>query len=141
MRTIRRAALAVLAVTSTACYHAVVDTGRAAGTTVISQPWAKSYVFGLVPVADIETASECPAGVARVETQQSVANSLVGIITLGIFTPQTVTITCASGGTGALPGGRTLDVGEGATLQQKIDAVNAAAEQAGELGAPVFVRF
>jgi hypothetical protein len=39
----------------------------------------------------------CPAGVARVETRQSFANGLVGMITFGIYTPMEIIVTCADG--------------------------------------------
>ncbi len=39
---------------------------------------------------------ECPGGVARVETQQSFVNGLVGTLTSGIYTPLQVTTTCAN---------------------------------------------
>src|SRR5438105_394735 len=79
-----------------ACYHAIVDTGRPAGTTVVNKPWVATWVFGLVPAQELNVAAECPNGIARVETQQSFVNGLVGVITLGIYTPQTATITCAA---------------------------------------------
>jgi len=42
--------------------------------------------------------SECgAAGVARVETQQSFLNGLVSLLTLSIFTPMEITITCGQG--------------------------------------------
>ena len=77
---------------STACYHAIVDTGRAPGTTVVSKPWVNTFLWGLVPAKDISVAAECPNGIARVETQQTFVNGLVGAITLGIYTPQSATI-------------------------------------------------
>jgi Bor protein len=142
MHGIRRAVLALASLASTACYHAVVETGRTPGSTVIVKPWTNTFIFGLVPAAEISTAAQCPSGVARVETQQSFVNGLVGVVTLGIYTPQEVRITCASGGTGALPANlRRVRVGQDATLQEKVDAVNAAAEQSRETGAPVLVQF
>lgn len=131
------AASLVLVASSTACYHAVIETGRPAGTTVIQRPWTSTWIFGLVEAKPIETASSCPGGVAKVETQQSFANGLVGALTLGIYTPQTVSITCATG-TASLP---SVTVPAGATLAQKIDAVNAAAAKSADLGTAVLVRF
>jgi hypothetical protein len=83
------------------CYHQVVRTGAPAGNVVVERPWTATYLFGLVPAAAINTAAQCPTGVAIVETQQSFLNSLVGGLTLGIYTPQTVRITCAAGPTAA----------------------------------------
>lgn len=138
MRIRSLAASLALVLTTTACYHAVVETGRPAGSTVINRPWTNTFILGLVPAAEIETASQCPSGVARVETQQSFLNGLVGALTFGIYTPQTVTITCAAGGSAALP---AVVVPAHATLEQKVGAVNAAIEQSAESGAAVLVRF
>jgi hypothetical protein len=136
MRAIAASLLLVLG--STACYHAVVETGRPAGSTVIQKPWTSTWIFGLVEAKPIETASQCPGGVARVETQQSFANGLVGLVTLGIYTPQTVTITCATGGSASLP---SVVVPAGATMEQKRAAVQAAAATSSDLGTAVLVRF
>ena len=51
-----------------------------------------------MPPQVIQTASQCPNGVARVETQHSFLNSLVAAITFSIYTPMTITVQCAAGG-------------------------------------------
>ena len=43
----------------------------------------------------------CTDGVSKVETQHSFLNGLVGGLTLGIYTPIDITVTCAA------PGGAT----------------------------------
>jgi Bor protein len=80
------------------CFHAIVTTGRPAGPEVIQRPWASSFLFGLVPPEIINGATECPAGVASIETQHTFLNSLVGIATVGIYTPMKITVTCAGPG-------------------------------------------
>ena len=129
----RTALLALLAVLSTGCYHATINTGRPVGTTTINQPWALSFIYGLVPPATVETATKCPSGVAVVETQHSFLNGLIGVLTVGIFTPMTITVTCAASGRSEAP-----------TVRSQGDAVKAiseAADRARETGAPVFVQF
>jgi hypothetical protein len=81
-----------------ACFHATIQTGATPGTTVISQPWASSFVFGLVPPKTVEAASQCPNGVATVETQHSFLNMVVAFLTIDIYTPMTITVTCAGSG-------------------------------------------
>lgn len=88
--------LTVIALT-TGCYHAVVNTGRPAGNASIDIPWAHSFLGGLVPPKQVESASTCPSGVARVETRQSFLNLVAQAITLGIYSPMRITVTCASG--------------------------------------------
>ena len=86
-----------------ACYHATILTGRPEGTQKIEQPWALSWIYGLVPPKTLETAQKCPNGVARVETQMSFLNGLVAAITFEIFTPMDIKVTCAAGGTSSGP--------------------------------------
>jgi hypothetical protein len=132
--------VAVLA--STACFHQVVQTGRPAGTTVIDKPWVNMWLWGLVAAEPIETRPMCPSGVAVVTTETSFVNGLVGAVTLGIYTPQHVTITCASGGRASLPSGATeIRVPGDATPEERAQLLNRAVEQAGETHAPVVLRF
>lgn len=82
------------------CYHATVNTGMTPGSQMISQPWATSLIYGLVPPSTVEASSQCRNGVARVETQISFLNYVASAVTLGIYSPMTITVTCASGGMG-----------------------------------------
>lgn len=50
----------------------------------------------LVPPSTVSTSSKCPNGAARVETQLSFVNQVVSLLTLGIYTPMQVTVTCAA---------------------------------------------
>lgn len=77
------------------CYHATIDTGLAPGFKTVEM-WKHSWIYGLVPPSVVEAQSECENGVARVETQQSFVNGLVGWLTGGIYTPMTVIVTCAA---------------------------------------------
>ena len=94
---IRPLALVAMLLTLSACYHATVQTGLAPGAQTIEEKWASGWIFGLVPPPTVETMQGCPAGVARVETQQSFTNQLVSFITLGIYTPMEIIVTCAAG--------------------------------------------
>jgi hypothetical protein len=88
--------LTLLFVTS-ACYHAVIETGRPAGSTVVTNNWAHSFVAGLVPPAIVNTAQQCPGGVSKVETQHSLPNMIVQFLTWSIYSPITISVTCAQG--------------------------------------------
>lgn len=141
-RTLSLAMLALGLVSTTACYHAVVETGRTPGTTVVQKPWVGTYIFGLVAAQPIDVSAECRSGVARVETQQSFVNGLVSGITLGIYTPRTVTVTCAATRTGALgTGATTIAVADDASRAERSAAFGQAAEESARTGRPVFVRF
>ena len=86
-----------------ACYHATIDTGVAPSTQTIEKGWASGWIYGLVPPSPVETAQKCRNGVAKVDTQLSFANQLVSFLTLGIYTPMEIKVTCAQGRTSSLP--------------------------------------
>jgi hypothetical protein len=124
------------------CYHQVIHSGRPAGSTVIERPWTSTWIFGLVRAEEINTVAECPTGVATVESQRSFANGLVGLLTLGIYTPVSVRITCAASGA-ALPGSatRTFVVAKGASPEEREAIVRKAIEAARVTGNPTVLRF
>ncbi len=97
MQVYRGAFLLPAAVALTACYHATIDTGLTPSTQVVEQSFASSWIYGLVPPKTVETASRCPNGAAKVETQHTFVNQLVGFLTLGIYTPMHIRVTCAQG--------------------------------------------
>ena len=86
----------VLLVGVAACYHATIETGLTPGPTKIEKKWAHGFLYGLVPPTAVETLGQCPNGVAKVETQLSFLNQLANFITLGIYTPMQITVTCAT---------------------------------------------
>lgn len=93
----------------TACYHATIETGLTPSTQTVEKHWAAGWIYGLVPPSNVETMARCPNGVARVETQLSFTNQLVNMLTLGIYTPMDITVTCAATRTGTLPVVRDID--------------------------------
>ena len=124
-----------------ACYHATIQTGLPAGTTVVRQDWAAGWIWGLVPPKPVSTMAQCPGGVSKVETKHSFLNMLVGGLTGGIFSPMSIKATCASGGRSAIPGAPEIKVGANPTEAQVIDAFQRAADLTVESGQPVYVRF
>ncbi len=67
-----------------------------------------TYLYGLVP-AEIDVSDECPNGIASAERDFPFLNMLVNTLTLGIYLPQHVTVTCAADGSmsaGAAPPAR-----------------------------------
>lgn len=134
--------LAVGFVASTACYHAVIDTGLAPSAQTVEKAWASGWIYGLVPPSAVETMSKCPNGVSKVETQISFVNGLVGILTFEIYTPMAIKVTCAQGGRSSItPGAPAIGIGAAATLEQKQDALTRAALLSCQTGGPVFVQF
>jgi hypothetical protein len=96
MHAMRRGLCAASLIASLACYHATVETGATPSTVVIDKSFASSWIYGLVPPDIVSTASKCMDGVAKVETQHTFVNQLVGFLTFGIYTPMQIKVTCAT---------------------------------------------
>jgi hypothetical protein len=141
MRRLTKAALVAPALALSACYHAIVETGRPAGATVITKRFQPSFIYGLVPPPPLNVANECTGGVSRVETVHTFVEGLVGAITFGIFTPMSYVVTCASGGSAALPTERVINVAKGASAEAQSAAIEQAAQQAAATGDAVYVQF
>jgi hypothetical protein len=126
---------------SVGCYHATFETGLPASTQVVDKPWALSFIFGLVPPPELDVSSQCKNGVAKVETQSSLLNSLVGIVTIGIVTPMQITVTCAaSNKMGLVPtGAETLAVKANASPAEVNAAVHTAIELSLAQSAPIYL--
>ena len=91
----RRIALLAALLLVAGCYHATVETGLQPSPQTVEKRWASGWIFGLVPPSTVSTKEQCANGVAKVETQLSFLNQLVGIVTLGIYTPMDIRATCA----------------------------------------------
>lgn len=81
--------------TGCASYHAVVKTGIDPGPRKVEDKWADSYIGGLVAPDHVEIGERCgEGGVAMVETKISFVNQLVSTLTLGIYSPMEIIVTC-----------------------------------------------
>lgn len=88
----------VAALIASGCYKATVRTGINAGPDRVERSMAFGDISGLVPPGDVDGAEDCgDRGVAVVETKLSFLNQLVGFLTLGIYTPMSITVTCGEG--------------------------------------------
>lgn len=140
--TTRQAGSLVALLALVACYHATIETGLEPGTQTIEKNFASGWIYGLVPPSTVSTTSRCPNGVARVETQLSFVNQLVEYLTLGIYTPMSIKVTCAATGHAqGTPSAPTLAVRADASTPVVQAVFAAAAVRAWSTGAPVFVRF
>lgn len=134
----RSAALAVvLALGLGGCYHATVDTGLRPSGEVVRKDWAHGFLYGLVPPSELDSAAQCPNGVAQVETQLSFLNQLANVLTGGLYTPMTIRVLCAVGPDRTA---RVIELRE-ATRAELHRSLDEAAARSAETGAPVFVRF
>jgi hypothetical protein len=131
MNALVRGLAAVSLIGCLGCYHATVETGATPSTVVIDKSFASSWIYGLVPPDVVSTASKCTDGVAKVETQHTFVNQLVGFLTLGIYTPMQIKVTCATRGSAsahvALPQIGIKGMGPGARQEAFAKAVVQAA--------------
>ncbi len=136
MKRITAVLIATACLTQVGCYHQVFNTGLAPSNTVITKAWHPTYIFGLVAAQPIDVRSQCPSGVAIASTRMSFPNGLVGVLTLGLFTPHEVTVTCASRGA-VLPGMAIRHVASGCTREEAnrvvADAIDAASRGTGSV--------
>ena len=98
----RRGVLVAAALLLSGCYHQVVATGLSAGATTVDRMWTSTFIFGLVEAKPIDVREQCKSGVAFVDSKLEVLNWLGAAVTLGIWVPWHVTVTCASGGSASL---------------------------------------
>jgi hypothetical protein len=134
--------LIVVLVAPAACFHATVETGLAPSTTVIDKSWASGWIYGLVPPSTVETASKCPSGVAKVETERSFLTAFVGLLTGGIYTPMAIKVTCAQSGHASLsPAAPAIDVRVNPTVEEMQSAIRRAADLSLRDGAPAYVQY
>jgi hypothetical protein len=130
-----------LALSTAACFHQVIQTGRTPSEAVVEKQFVSTWLWGLVPAQPVDVRQQCPSGVAVIESEQSFANGFVSLLTLGIYTPQHVRITCATR-VASLPRGATeISVPAGATVQEANQYFDKAVKTSTETGLPSVLRF
>jgi Bor protein len=123
------------------CYHATVETGATPSTVVIDKAFASSWIYGLVPPSTVSTAAKCPDGVAKVETQHTFLNQLVGFLTLGIYTPMQIKVTCAARGAASDDPSLLHVVAKDASPVARQEALARAVTQAAATNRSVYLEF
>ncbi|HET6528538.1 MAG TPA: hypothetical protein VFG39_07275 [Balneolaceae bacterium] len=119
-------------------------TGETASSEVYENKWAASWLGGLIPPEVVNVKKECTNGVAMVETKHSFLNLLVGGLTSGIFTPMTITATCAEASAAldaptANP--NVVSISKNSSEQEFVQAFQQAADQAVKTDEQVYVKF
>lgn len=85
----------------TSCYRATFhrDPDVVKGET--HEQWTDFFLFGLVGTEEFTVQQFCPNGdVAEVKTGGNFATGLVGLVTIGIYTPRKVYVSCANDAAG-----------------------------------------
>jgi Bor protein len=124
-----------------ACYHATVETGATPSTVIIDKSFASSWIYGLVPPSTVSTTSKCPNGVAKVETQHTFLNQLVGFLTAGIYTPMQIKVTCATGGSASADPATPRVVAKGTSATARQEALARAVTEAAATQKSVYLEF
>lgn len=131
----RRAIALLLSVISITSAQAQDSTFMSARVTAAKQ-WATTFVYGVVPAAVAQAAAQCQDGLAKVRRGQTPANTLVSIVTIGMFNPITILVTCA------LPSEKpAIDVPADATLDERRNALADAVDESLKTHRPVVVRY
>ena len=79
------------------CYRATIAPAANPATPTVQRE-SIIWIDGLAPADPVETAASCPEGASRVETHHSVLDVVANVLTLGLYTPMTITVACGSGG-------------------------------------------
>jgi len=134
--------LAFIALGATGCYHATVETGLTPSSEVIEESFASGWIAGLVPPSTISAQAKCKHGVAKVETELSFLNQLVGALTLRIYTPMSIKVTCAASGTSMIEDRiPDLVVEENATEAEVQATFARAADKAVSENRPIYIKY
>ncbi|MDR9419580.1 Bor/Iss family lipoprotein [Gracilimonas sp.] len=124
------------------CYNAKVTTNQEPSAKTVQNSFAHGFIFGLVgPTVDVS--EDCTNGVAKVETKLSFVNMLVSNITAGLYTPMSVTVTCAAGNMTDLneSKNKTMTVEKEASEEDVQKTYQEAANEAIEKGEAVYIKF
>jgi Bor protein len=81
------------------CYKATFYDNPRVSKGEEHEQWTDFFVFGTVGTEHIDVKQFCPTGeAALVRTGGNVGTGLVGALTIGIYTPRKVYVTCAANG-------------------------------------------
>lgn len=95
----------MLAAVTAGCFHATVTTGLRPSGETVEDKWADSFISGLVPPGTVAAGPICGEGrIARVDTRVSFLNQFVSFLTLGIYSPMEIVVTCAVPAQGGIRG-------------------------------------
>src|SRR5215207_5954732 len=94
------------------CYKATFYKNASVVKGEEHEEWTDFFVFGTVGSEHIDVKKFCPNGeAALVRTGGNVGTGLVGALTIGIYTPRKVYVTCAANGPAASARRLELELG------------------------------
>lgn len=143
MRKLALPCLIVFGLLFSGCYGTKVTTGLEKGSKTVTKRQT-GFVNGLVMQnMPIDGTNRCPNGVAAVKTELTVLDQLLASFTGGIYSPITVSVTCAAGSMSSTMPAPDVDftVPEDAPKVEVKETITAAAEQSAERNESVRVQF
>jgi len=79
------------------CYRIKYTRNTPPAPAPMYDEWHHDFIFGLVEATDpVNVSQPCPNNVSVVEHEMTFVNGLVRVLTLQIYTPLTVRVTCAT---------------------------------------------
>jgi hypothetical protein len=98
MRTFAGRGLLLCALALGGCYKATFIRDAQATRGEEHDEWTSFFVFGLVGEQSLDVKHFCPDGrFAEIQTGANLLTGVVSIVTIGIYTPRKVYVTCAGG--------------------------------------------
>lgn len=102
-------ATGALLLSASGCYKATFYKNPGVVKGEEHERWTDFFVFGTVGSEQVNVKEFCPTGdVAQVRTGGNVGTGLIGALTIGIYTPRKVYVTCAANG--PAPSARRLEL-------------------------------
>jgi len=104
-------ALALTLLGTSACYRATFYRDPSVTRAAEHEQWTDFFIFGLVGSEDFDVHQFCPSGdVAVVQTGGNFGTGIVSVLTIGIYTPRKVYVTCAQATAARVPRSLELDL-------------------------------
>jgi hypothetical protein len=132
----RRAIAMLFSVMSITSAASAQDSTSMSARVTAAKQWATTFVYGVVPATVAEAAARCQDGLAKVRRGETPANTLVSIVTLGMFNPITILVTC-----GTPKDKPAIDVPADATLDERRNALADAVDESLKTHHWVVVRY
>lgn len=116
---VRAATAALVCLSLSGCYKATFIRDAEAVRGEEHDQWTTFFLYGLIGTEEVDVKEFCPNGdVAVVRTGGNFGTGFVSAITLGIYTPRKVYVTCAKGGSATSFAG---DAAQALRLELEVD--------------------
>lgn len=109
VRSVAAALLVLSAGLGSGCYKATfIDPNASAGEE--HEEWTDFYIFGLVGEEEVDARRFCQGPVALVRTGGNFGTGIVTVLTIGIYAPRKVYVTCAAAPSASVRAGAAQDL-------------------------------